>query len=195
MISVHGKIATLIFMPLGPPKCPSSFQHILLQNLILIAAWMLIGQQSDVMLFKLIFLGYEVSITNYIHPLPTNNSSTECERHKLIDQNVDEEANVALIHHGLLGASPTQPTVAFTMEALEFYHQLRRCQGNISIQTIIKVLCAIHNVRSSSSSIFFISGYIFNNSFKDYLHQSTSKSICKRTRCIFGYSPTGTNTC
>ena len=110
------------------------------------------------MLFKLIFLGYEVSITNYVHHPPTINSSTECERHKLIDQNVDEEANVALIHQGLLGASPTQPTVAFTIEALEFYHQLRRCQGNISIQTIIKVLCAIHNVRS----IFYIliSGYI-----------------------------------
>jgi len=71
---------------------------------------------------------------------------TECEYRKSIVQNVDEEANVALIHHGLLGASPTQPTVAFTLEALEFYHQLRRCQGNISIQTFVKVLSAIHNV-------------------------------------------------
>lgn len=59
---------------------------------------------------------------------------------------MEEEANVALIQHGLLGASPTQPTVAFTLESLEFYHQLRRCQGSLSIQAFIKVLCAIHNV-------------------------------------------------
>ena len=147
MISVHGKIAMPTFMQLGPLKCPTSYQHTLLQNPTGIAAWMLIGQHSDSsMLFKLIFSGYEVSMANYIHYPPTINSSTECVFRKPIDQNVDEEANVALIHHGLLGSSPTQPTVAFTIEALEFYHQLRRCQGNISIQTIIKVMCAIHNV-------------------------------------------------
>ena len=59
---------------------------------------------------------------------------------------MDEEANIALVRHGLLGASPTQPTIAFTLESLEFYHQLRRYQGNLSIQAFLKVLCAIHNV-------------------------------------------------
>ncbi|KAF8229078.1 hypothetical protein L208DRAFT_1288390, partial [Tricholoma matsutake] len=53
--------------------------------------------------------------------------------------------NVSLIHHGLLGASPTQPTVSFTLESLEFYHQLCHHQANFSIQAFIKVLCAIHN--------------------------------------------------
>ena len=136
----------LIFMLLGPLKCPSLYQHTLLQNLTWIATWMLIGQHLDNILFILIFLGYKVSTTNYIHHPPTINNTTECEYSKLVEQNADEEANVSLIHHGLLGASPTQPTVAFTIEALEFYHQLRHCQGNISIQMIIKVLCAIHNV-------------------------------------------------
>jgi hypothetical protein len=65
---------------------------------------------------------------------------------KPITQNQDEEANVTLIRHGLLGASPSQPTVAFTLESLEFYHQLRRCQGNFSIQAFIKALCAIQDV-------------------------------------------------
>jgi hypothetical protein len=81
---------------------------------------------------------------------------TECEYRKEIAQNEDEEANISLIRNGLLGASPTQPTVAFTLEALDFYHQLRRCQGNISVQTFIKVLCAIHNVCCT-----FISGFVF----------------------------------
>jgi hypothetical protein len=64
-----------------------------------------------------------------------------------IAQNENEEANIALICHGYLGASPSQPTIAFTLEALEFYHQLRRRQANFSVQAFIKVLCAIHNVR------------------------------------------------
>jgi CxC1 like cysteine cluster associated with KDZ transposases len=63
-----------------------------------------------------------------------------------IAQNKNEEANVALIHHGYLGASPSQPTIAFTLEALEFYHQLRRRQANFSVQAFVKVLCVIHNV-------------------------------------------------
>ncbi|KAI0245050.1 hypothetical protein BJV78DRAFT_1087594, partial [Lactifluus subvellereus] len=55
-------------------------------------------------------------------------------------------SNVTLIRHGLLGASPSQPTVAFTLESLEFYHQLRRRQGNFSIQAFIKALCAIQDI-------------------------------------------------
>ena len=70
----------------------------------------------------------------------------ECEYHKSIPQNAEQEANITLIHHGLLGASPSQPTVSFTLESLEFYHQLRHCQANLSIQAFMKVLCAIHNV-------------------------------------------------
>lgn len=52
MISVHAKIAMPILMQLGSLKCPTSFQHTLLQNLTWITAWMLIGQQSDNMHFK-----------------------------------------------------------------------------------------------------------------------------------------------
>lgn len=74
-------------------------------------------------------------------------SDSEYNYQMQIAQDKNEEANIALIRHGYLGASPSQPTTAFTLEALEFYHQLRRRQANLSVQAFIKVLCAIHNVR------------------------------------------------
>ena len=76
----------------------------------------------------------------------SHNNITEYEYCKLIGQNTDEEANVVLVCHGLLGASPTQPAFAFTLEILKFYHQLHNCQRSLSIQAFIKVLCAIHNI-------------------------------------------------
>ena len=126
----------------GPLKCLFLYLPFLHQNLTWIA-WMLTG--SVIMFFKLISWGYGVSTANCISTF-SHNKTTECEYCKPIGQNTDEEANVALVHHSLLGASPTQPTLAFTLESLEFYHQLRRCQGSLSIQAFIKVLCAIHNV-------------------------------------------------
>ena len=129
----------------GPLTCLFSYQPFLLQNLMWMA-WMLTG--SVIMFFKLISWGYEVSTgctANFISTFSHNNI-TECEYCKPIGQNTDEEANVALVHHGLLGASPTQPAFAFMLESLKFYHQLHSCQGSLSIQAFIKVLCAIHNV-------------------------------------------------
>ncbi|KAG1772889.1 hypothetical protein EV702DRAFT_1201363 [Suillus placidus] len=69
----------------------------------------------------------------------------------LIRQQHDEVANAALLRHGLLGCSPVQPTVAVRLECLELYHQIRRHQSSFGIQTIAKVLCALHNVTYSSS--------------------------------------------
>ena len=129
----------------GPLKCLFLYQPFLLQNLMWMA-WMLMG--LVIMFFKLISWGYKVSTActaNFILTFSHNNI-TECEYCKLIGQNTDEEANVALVHHRLLRASPTQPAFAFKLESLEFYHQLCRCQGSLSIQAFIKVICAIHNV-------------------------------------------------
>ncbi|KAF8447614.1 hypothetical protein L210DRAFT_3609890 [Boletus edulis BED1] len=63
-----------------------------------------------------------------------------------ITQTSSESANVSLIRAGALGCSPTQPTVAVTLECLELYHQLRRRRSSISIQAIAKTLCALHNM-------------------------------------------------
>ncbi|KAG2133402.1 hypothetical protein BD769DRAFT_1354069 [Suillus cothurnatus] len=63
-----------------------------------------------------------------------------------ITQQHEEVANVSLLHVGLLGCSPTAPTVAISLQCLELYHQLRRRQSSFSIQAFTKVLCAIHNV-------------------------------------------------
>ncbi|KAJ2991444.1 hypothetical protein NUW54_g8190 [Trametes sanguinea] len=41
---------------------------------------------------------------------------------------------------------PLQPTVAISLHTLEFYHQLRRRQSSFSVQAMVKVLCALHNV-------------------------------------------------
>ncbi|KAG2357428.1 hypothetical protein BDR07DRAFT_1490693 [Suillus spraguei] len=63
-----------------------------------------------------------------------------------ITQQHEEVANVSLLHVGLLGCSPTAPTVAISLQCLELYHQLRQRQSSFSIQAFTKVLCAIHNV-------------------------------------------------
>ncbi|KAG2042380.1 hypothetical protein BDR03DRAFT_1006782 [Suillus americanus] len=63
-----------------------------------------------------------------------------------ITQQHKEVANVSLLHVGLLGCSPTAPTVAISLQCLELYHQLRRRQSSFSIQAFTKVLCAINNV-------------------------------------------------
>lgn len=68
-----------------------------------------------------------------------------------IPQGNDELANVALIRHGLLGCTPTQPRLAVSLECLEFYHQIRRRQSSFSIQAMVKVLCAVHNACIISS--------------------------------------------
>jgi hypothetical protein len=65
---------------------------------------------------------------------------------KTICQKADELANVSLIQAGYLGITPTQPVSAITLECLELYHQIRRRQGNFSVQSMVKVLCALHNV-------------------------------------------------
>ncbi|KAG1863674.1 hypothetical protein F4604DRAFT_1929076 [Suillus subluteus] len=68
-----------------------------------------------------------------------------------VSQRPDEPANAVLLHLGLLGCSPIQPTVAICLECLEVYHQIHRQQSSFSIQAITKVLCALHNVTYSSS--------------------------------------------
>ncbi|KAF8513286.1 hypothetical protein JB92DRAFT_3166372, partial [Gautieria morchelliformis] len=66
-----------------------------------------------------------------------------------IPQDPNELANVTLLHAGLLGSSPNYPSVAITLDCLEFYHQVCRRQPGFSVQAMCKVLCAIHNVTYS----------------------------------------------
>ncbi|KAG1742350.1 uncharacterized protein EDB91DRAFT_1006085, partial [Suillus paluster] len=66
-----------------------------------------------------------------------------------IHQQLDEPGNAALLHHGLLGCSPIQPTVAICLKCLELYHQIHQHQSSLSIQSITRVLCMLHNVSQS----------------------------------------------
>jgi CxC1 like cysteine cluster associated with KDZ transposases len=80
-----------------------------------------------------------VFFSNNFHP----------EFHKTLDiqQRDQQTANAALISYGYLGCSPQEPTTAFTLETLEFYHQIRRQQPSFSTQAMAKVLCALNDVR------------------------------------------------
>ncbi|KAI0039816.1 hypothetical protein FA95DRAFT_1503682 [Auriscalpium vulgare] len=62
-----------------------------------------------------------------------------------IAQAPDEEANIALVRQGLLGASPFLPTLAFSLDLLEFYYCLRRRHPSVGTQGFAKVISAFHN--------------------------------------------------
>ncbi|KAG0702276.1 hypothetical protein DFH29DRAFT_805186 [Suillus ampliporus] len=81
---------------------------------------------------------------------------------RVITQHNEEAANAALVCVGLLGCSPTMPSVAITLQCLEFYHQLRQCQSSFSIQAFTKVLCTLHDTCFSSPEQF-------SNAFDIYL--------------------------
>ena len=74
---------------------------------------------------------------------------------------------------GLLGCSPTDPSVAITLDCLELYHQLRRRQSSFSIQAMCKVLCALHNVcvlvDYSTRLLTFIYQVTYSPSFRNQL--------------------------
>ncbi|KAG1766881.1 hypothetical protein EV702DRAFT_980585 [Suillus placidus] len=100
----------------------------------------------------------------------------------LIQQQDNEVANAALLRCGFLGSSPVQPTVAIKLECLELYHQIRRRQSSFSIQTITKVLCALHNVMYSSSF-----QAQFSTAFDIYL--KILRNICSRVNHALGRDP------
>ncbi|KAF7970980.1 hypothetical protein HWV62_22471 [Athelia sp. TMB] len=67
------------------------------------------------------------------------------ERLRSIHQKPDELANVSLLRQGFLGCSPETPSVAFSLDALELYHRLRRRHGQLSVQTMARVFCDLHD--------------------------------------------------
>lgn len=55
-------------------------------------------------------------------------------------------ASVTLIHHGYIGASPDQPHLAFSIQLLTFYRQLRRVHPRFSFGAFAKCLNHFHSV-------------------------------------------------
>ncbi|KAF7977125.1 hypothetical protein HWV62_4742 [Athelia sp. TMB] len=70
---------------------------------------------------------------------------TSRQRMRAIHQKENEPANLSLLRQGLLGCSPETPSVAFSLETLELYHRLRRRHGRLSVQTMARVLCDMHD--------------------------------------------------
>jgi len=55
-------------------------------------------------------------------------------------------ASVTLVHHGYIGASPDQPHLAFSIQLLAFYRQLRRVHPRFSFDAFAKCLNHFHSV-------------------------------------------------
>lgn len=63
-----------------------------------------------------------------------------------VRQKVGEPANVSLLRIGFLGCAPLHPEKALSLDTLELYHRLRRRHGQLSIQTMARTLCDLHDV-------------------------------------------------
>ena len=58
-------------------------------------------------------------------------------------------ASITLILHGYLGASPEQPQLAFSIQLLAFYRQLRHVHPHLSFDAFAKCLNHFHSVSLS----------------------------------------------
>jgi len=58
-------------------------------------------------------------------------------------------SNETLVCQGFLSASPEKPSLAFSIELLEIYQQLRRVCPWFSLDALARALCHIHQVRIS----------------------------------------------
>ena len=63
-----------------------------------------------------------------------------------VRQHEDENANIALMHIGLIAGTPVVPKLAFSVTLLEFFYHLRRRQPNIGVQGFVKASCALTQV-------------------------------------------------
>lgn len=68
-------------------------------------------------------------------------------RHTMVvEQQGSENFNISLLRVGFLGVSPVQPSFAISLEALEFYHRLRRRMPRCGIQPFVRTLSDVHEV-------------------------------------------------
>ncbi|KAI6022378.1 hypothetical protein PISMIDRAFT_55462, partial [Pisolithus microcarpus 441] len=111
-------------------------------------------------------------------------------------QEAGDTANVALVHHGLLGCSPTQPLCAVTFHCLELFHQIQHRQSSFSVQAMAKVLCALHNIHMPDQLIFLFTFFkkvtytshfciLLVDAFDTYLH--ILRHIQMTLKCALGH--------
>lgn len=67
-----------------------------------------------------------------------------------VSQKHEQLANAALLEIGLLGCSPVTPSTAIHLSTLELYYRLRRRHPRLSIQSMVKSLCDLHDVSHST---------------------------------------------
>jgi hypothetical protein len=93
---------------------------------------------------------------------------------KVVSQGHDELANMSLLKLGLLGCSPLQPTITVSLHCLKLYHQIRCWKPSFSIQAMVKVLCALHNVICTLLCFVII---VFHTTVADII-SNISRSVC-----------------
>ena len=70
-----------------------------------------------------------------------------CERRLFSHAEHSSSTNETLVRHGYLGATPEKPTLAFSLDLLRIYRQLRQVCPRFSIDALAKALCYLHDVR------------------------------------------------
>ena len=64
----------------------------------------------------------------------------------------DEGPNIALMHIGLIAGTPVHAKLAFSVNLLEFFYNLRRRQKpSINVQGIVETACDFQQVHFSVS--------------------------------------------
>ena len=77
---------------------------------------------------------------------------------------------VTLVSQGLLLSNPLHPTIAFTMQTLEVFHQLCLRSPHVSIQAWVGVICDLHKV-CDHMSFCGLANPAMQIVYQQYLHE------------------------
>ncbi|KAH9483797.1 hypothetical protein JR316_0003274 [Psilocybe cubensis] len=90
--------------------------------------------------------------------------------------------NKTLVRHGFIGAAPEKPTIAFSLEMLAIYRQLRRVCPRFSLDALARALCYIHQLPCQHN----LSDHL-SSAYDCYLE--IDRHICEWQRNALGRSP------
>lgn len=95
-----------------------------------------------------------------MYSLTELHTPSECTRKTFTHFEHTSSTNETLVRPGYLGATPEKPTLAFSLDLLRIYRQLRRVCPRFSIDALAKALCYLHNVCHDCYQCLTNSNYI-----------------------------------
>lgn len=94
------------------------------------------------------------------------------ERYLRVVQREGEHAAVSLMRMGMMGCTPTLPSVAISIGVLKMYYFLRRRAPRLGIQPFVRALCDTYNVRPLFSSAIYSHGSdVIQCHYRPYLRE------------------------